>query len=155
MSRSDRCEKDISFGLESYYILKMRHVLCSKAEKIQKKRKVFSLTSRHHQAIDSGPRFYVSSERQGWHTELKIWKQSHMDLPIPDSNLQPSSHKANALPTDLPGSLPSTPPLSLSKKWTDAEGKRKICVGLSFFQDSNRCTLSYNYNTSESIRSND
>ena len=35
--------------------------------------------------------------------EQKIWKKSHMDLPIPDSNLQPSSHKSNALPTELPG----------------------------------------------------
>ena len=26
-----------------------------------------------------------------------------MDLPIPDSNLQPSSHKSNALPTELSG----------------------------------------------------
>ena len=67
------------------------------------KSKVFGLTSRHRQAIDSGPRFYVSSERQGRHTEQKLWKQSHMDLPIPDSNLQPSSHKSNALQTELPG----------------------------------------------------
>ena len=37
------------------------------------------------------------------HMEHKLWNQFHMDLPIPDWNLRPSSHKSNALPTELPG----------------------------------------------------
>ena len=51
----------------------------------------------------SGPRFYVLSERQGWYTKQTIWKQSHINLPIPDSNVQPFSHKSNALLTELRG----------------------------------------------------
>ena len=35
--------------------------------------------------------------------ETKEIVQHHMELPILDSNLQPSDHKYNALPTELPG----------------------------------------------------
>ena len=61
---------------------------------------MFSLTGQRNWLK---PQFSVSSKGQGQHTEQKIWKKSHMDLPIPDSNLQLSSHKPNALPTELPG----------------------------------------------------
>ena len=53
--------------------------------------------SRRSKAIDLEPWFYVSFKRQGRHMEQKILKQSNMDLPISDLNLQPSNHKSNAL----------------------------------------------------------
>ena len=59
--------------------LQMKIIYIDKAQafsntKYKRERKMFHLTSQHRLAFDSGPQSYVSSERQGWHREQKIWK---------------------------------------------------------------------------------
>ena len=44
----------------------------------------------------------LTKEEKGTQSK-KVWKESHMDLPILDSNLQLFSYKLNALPTEVPG----------------------------------------------------
>ena len=52
----------------------------------------------------------VTSQTLYWLSYRGSPELVHWDLPIPDSNLQPSSHKSNTILTELPG-LPWTCPL--------------------------------------------
>ena len=59
----------------------------------------------HHDATDSGPWFYVSSERQERYREQKLWNWSNMDLPILISSIHSISDKSNATLQLLIGEL--------------------------------------------------
>ena len=93
--------------MKNMQIIKVSLVLNSSLVRVKKERVYFDLRTNSVRRFLRGLNlFLVSSKRQGRHTQQKILKSpSHMDLPSPELSLQPSSHKSNALLTELPGLL--------------------------------------------------